>query len=71
MSEPRPGDMVTLRTGSGTAAVEVVGLFPAPAVDFEHQVAFKVLSLDNDYTGIFTVGLGLLWPISLFTAASA
>ena len=70
MNEPRSGDKVTLRTGSGSAGVEVVGMFPAPAADFERQVAFRVTTLESDYTGVFTVGLGLMWPLSLFSAAT-
>ena len=70
MNEPRPGQRITIRTGSGTADVEVVGVFPAPAADFERQVAFKVTRLDEEYAGVFKVGLGLMWPLSLFVAAT-
>ena len=70
MNEPQRGDTVTIRTGSGTATVEVVGVFPEPADGFERQVAFRVTRLHEDYTGVFEAGLGLMWPTSLFIAAA-
>lgn len=70
MNEPQPGDNVRIRTGSGAATVEVVGVFPGPTEDFERQVAFRVARLHEGYTGVFTVGLGLMWPLSLFAAAT-
>ena len=70
MSVPNSGDQVSLRTGSGSAAVEVVGVFPAPAPGFERQVAFKITKLDEGYTGVFEIGLGMMWPLSLFVGAA-
>lgn len=66
MNEPKPGDRVTIRTGSGTAEVEIAGVFPPPADGFERQVAFKVKRLDDAYSGVFKIDLGLMWPLSLF-----
>ena len=68
---PKAGDRFQMATDQGRFMAEVEILVPSAAYRNQYEVGFKVVEVEDSYTGDFKVGDGALWPLGVFQQAGS